>query len=185
MEAFAVKALPRNSKTKGRYCFLITDHQAGRCIWLGYWKIPTHHSRAPDEGKENRHEVASCQIKNLAERWWARAGVSFSESKMQKQLKEQATEGKTNPKNAAKKWWWKAQKGWERNTTKLNEATVLGKVLRDQMVKGVIYPFAYFCNTECSKIIYGFGINTETVGSLSLPLPTLSFFLLLHPLPWL
>ena len=75
------------------------------------------------------------------------------------------------PQNAAKKRWWKAQKGWERNTTKLHDATVLGKVLRDQMAKGVIYPFAYFCNTECSKIIYGFGINTEAVGSLSLSPP--------------
>ena len=142
-----------------------------------YREVREHWEEGKEKGKERR---------NWDKIWGRkRRGISFSESKMQKQLKEQATEGKTNPKNAAKKRWWKAQKGWERNTTKLNEATVLGRVLRDQMVKGVIYPFAYFCNTECYKIIYGFGINTETVGRLSLPLPTLSFFLLLHPLPWL
>lgn len=32
------------------------------------------------------------------------------------------------------------------------------------MAKAVIYLFTYFCNAECSKIIYGYGINTETVG---------------------
>ena len=115
----------------------------------------------------------------ISENWYF-----FLKTKTQKQLKEQRNWRQNKPKNAAKKRWWKAQKGWERNTTKLNEATVLGKVLRDQMAKGVIYPFAYFCNTECSKIIYGFGINTEAVGSISLSLPPS----LPHPCtttPWL
>jgi hypothetical protein len=73
----------------------------------------------------------------------------------------------------------------ERNTVKLNGATVLGKILQDQMAKRVIYLFTYFCNTKCSKIIYGFGINTEAVeGFFSypplLPLPLSSLLALVR-----
>lgn len=42
------------------------------------------------------------------------------------------------------------------------------------MAKVVIYLFTYFCNIECSKILYGFGINTETADThLSFLLPFL------------
>lgn len=43
------------------------------------------------------------------------------------------------------------------------------------MAKAVIYLFTYSHNTECSKIIYGVGINPEAVGrpTLALLLPSL------------
>lgn len=44
----------------------------------------------------------------------------------------------------------------------------LGRFSETRWQKELMYPSTYFCNTECSKIIYGFGINTEAVGSISL-----------------
>lgn len=99
--------------------------------------------------------------KEFGPSWVSGNWYCFLKYKTPKQLKKQETEIKTSPTVLPKRAM-KRSKRWRKELSKIKWSCHSQKVLWDQMAKVVIYLFTYFCNIECSKIIYGFGINTDS-----------------------